>query len=307
MTKRTNAIYRTLQILTVLLVVVLTMALAPKVLAFARSYGNRSSYCSLSQTLTDLRTMGQRLDWEAEVNDAVVLIREEDGKYELWDSPDGKWWIPAGNRDILGHLQAEQRQGIYGDPPCNRGDVVLDCGAHVGTFARQALRAGASRVVAIEPAPVNLACLRRNLAAEIRDGLVIVVEKGVWHEDDELLMELRPGETAADRVIEGTTEAPSVKVPLVTIDEIVAELGLESVDMIKMDIEGAERNALMGARETLVRFRPKLAISTYHLADDPEVIPRVITEAVPEYEVSCRFCSRSMWEERVVPQIMYFE
>ena len=53
-----------------------------------------------------------------------------------------------------------------------------------------------------------------------------------------------------------------------TIDNLVKTKELQKVDFIKMDIEGAELNSVKGARETLIAFKPKLAISVYHnLAD----------------------------------------
>ena len=48
------------------------------------------------------------------------------------------------------------------------------------------------------------------------------------------------------------------------------------VNFIKMDIEGAERNALRGAEATLRHFRPMLVIATENLADDIEVIPSAV-------------------------------
>ena len=64
-----------------------------------------------------------------------------------------------------------------GENGVSAGDTVIDCGAHIGAFTRYALNNGAHRVVAIEPNPVNIACLRRkrNFANEIENGSVTVV------------------------------------------------------------------------------------------------------------------------------------
>ena len=66
------------------------------------------------------------------------------------------------------------------------GDVVLDCGANVGVYTRHALEAGARLVVAIDPAPENIECLRRNFSEEIKAGRVVVYPKGVWDKDEVL-------------------------------------------------------------------------------------------------------------------------
>jgi hypothetical protein len=57
------------------------------------------------------------------------------------------------------------------------------------------------------------------------------------------------------------------------------------VDFIKADIEGAERLMLKGAQKTLARFAPKLALCTYHLPDDPDVMEKLIMEANPNYKI----------------------
>ena len=65
--------------------------------------------------------------------------------------------------------------------------------------------------------------------------------------------------------------------------------GLERVDFIKADIEGAERLMLKGAQETLRRFAPKLSICTYHLPDDKEVLEALIKQANPHYVIEHRW------------------
>jgi hypothetical protein len=65
----------------------------------------------------------------------------------------------------------------------------------------------------------------------------------------------------------------------------VEENNIECVDFIKADIEGFEREMLKGATNVLKKFAPKLAICTYHLHDDPEVLEKIIKEANPDYTV----------------------
>lgn len=71
----------------------------------------------------------------------------------------------------------------------------------------------------------------------------------------------------------------------VTVDKFVQDNGLQRVDFIKADIEGAERNMLMGAQKTLREYAPKLAICTYHLPDDKEVLTELILQANPDYVI----------------------
>ena len=59
----------------------------------------------------------------------------------------------------------------------------------------------------------------------------------------------------------------------------------ERVTFIKMDIEGSEYNALLGARETIVKDRPKLAVSIYHKKEDIWTLPSLILEMVPDYKL----------------------
>lgn len=77
----------------------------------------------------------------------------------------------------------------------------------------------------------------------------------------------------------------STQVETISLDDFVRENNLPRVDFIKADIEGFERHMLAGAQETLARFAPKLALCTYHLHDDPEVMANLILQANPKYNI----------------------
>lgn len=230
-----------------------------------------------------------------------------DGPYDQWRTPRGTYWIPAGSRWVLPFNLAEQAMHIYGtgEQGIHAGDIVLDCGANVGVFTREALDAGAAKVVAIEPAPENVEVLNRNFKDEVAAGRVIVYAKGVWDKDDILTLKVDPQNSAADTFVIDRKEATgTVQVPLTTIDKLAAELALPRVDYIKMDIEGAEPNALRGGRQTIEKWKPRLSISAYHAPDHPQVIPQIIRETRPDYKMECGPCTEASGHIR--PDILWF-
>lgn len=207
----------------------------------------------------------------------------------LWDTPIGPFWGRSEDHRLLWDLLVEQYfHRVYQRRPVvvRRGDIVFDVGSHLGTFSRFALREGARLVVAFEPEPTNIACFKRTFRTEIEQGRVILVEAAVWENQATLNLNLPAGRNSGGASVLPAGEKPNLlSVPATTIDDTVQRLGLERVDFVKMDIEGAERHALRGARRTLSRFGPRMAVCTYHKADDPVVIPQVILEARPDYHI----------------------
>ena len=229
---------------------------------------------------------------------------EADENYELWQTPDRKYWIPRGSQFVLPFNLAEQAMHIYGvgEQAIHEGDVVLDCGANIGVTVQAALEAKARKIVAIEPAPENIECLRRNFSSEIEAGRVIIYEKGVWDKDDTLTMNIDPHNSAADSVVMKPTGAEgTIKIPLTTIDKIVAELKLDKVDYIKMDIEGSEPNALRGAHDTIAKYKPRLSIASYHIAEHSVLIPQIVNATRADYKKECGPCNENRKENRIRP------
>ena len=159
--------------------------------------------------------------------------------------------------------------------------------------------------MAIGPAPENLECLRRNFKNEIAAGRVILYPKGVWDKDEIMPMQIDPQNSAADSFVihrEGDKETKGIA--LTTIDKLVAELKLERVDFIKMDIEGAEPRALMGGRETIAKWRPRMALCTYHAPDHPQKVPELVRAAGSGYTTECGPCAEA--NHAVRPDVLYF-
>ena len=250
--------------------------------------------CSFHRSVRLLDEAQDRFEIFNRITAASRVIETEEDGFSLWETPRGKFWVPQTGEDHSPHwLFAEQESGIYGsgDSGVQPGDVVLDCGAHVGTFTRAALDAGAKLVVAIDPSPPVLKALKRNVAEGVAEGRVVIVEKGVWNREDVLPFIMTQDNHGTHHLSLGAPEEPSVvSVPLTTIDNLVAELNLGRVDFIKMDIEGSEQKALMGAQNTLAKYKPRLAIAAYHSQDDQTRIPAIVRSARTDYEMECGGC-----------------
>jgi FkbM family methyltransferase len=274
---------------------------------FSWYVAGRSPSCSLAQAVRCDDYISNLKAAKDRIYAASKLLESDPAGYDRWDTPMGRYWIPRGDKFVLPFNLAEQDLKIYGtgEQDVQKGDIVLDCGANVGVFTHLALERGASKVIAIEPAPENIECLRRNYKDEIDAGRVVVYPKGVWDKDDVLTLNIDPHNTAADSfVIHREGLEPTLKAPLTTIDKLVAELGLARVDYIKMDIEGAEPNALTGARETLKRWKPRMSISAYHQPDHPVRIPQIILATRSDYRMRCGPCQEANGIIR--PDVLYF-
>jgi FkbM family methyltransferase len=241
----------------------------------------------------------------------AVLVEDKtvDGqKWELLETDLGHFWVPAPGRGLVSWLVWEITVQVeYESSPVaiRIGDTVIDCGAHVGVFTKHALRRGAARVIAIEPDRTNLACLEANLAQQIEAGRVTVIRAGVWDRRTYLRFQQWEGDSARHTFGASPPDLSEADGTLVLpLDDIVEALNLQRVDFIKMDIEGAERRALEGAQQTIRRFKPRMAICTYHQVDDPIVIPRIAKEADATYQIHAK--DVDVWETRGIPKVLFF-
>jgi len=148
------------------------------------------------------------------------------------------------------------------------GMTVVDGGANIGEYTLLASTAvgEAGTVHSFEPIPDNFNRLRGHVAV---NGLhnVRMRQAALWDRTTTLTLgrqEDRPGHGGAWSA--GAQSATVESVPAVSLDDYVAQEGVERVDAIKLDIEGAEPNAVQGMLTTLERDRPVLLVELHETA-----------------------------------------
>ena len=128
------------------------------------------------------------------------------------------------------------------------------------------LKVVAGKVFAFEPDKFNIERIQKNKA--LNEGLTdnIIIEDLLLWDKNELIDFYEAGTVGSSAVWMPDTEH-CVKKQAVTIDDWVKNNGIQKLDFIKMDIEGAEIEALDGCVETIKTLKPNFAIASYHIVN----------------------------------------
>lgn len=163
-----------------------------------------------------------------------------------------------------------------------RGDVVMDCGVGWGdTTAMFTSRVGAGgEVHCFELNDEGLSAMERQITTSGVSAKIIPNKMAVSDTDD---VTIYIGEASPSTRITDLNKKGS-PVNTITLDSYCSRNGVNNVNFIKMDIEGAEIMALKGANRIISEQKPKLAISVYHKWDDLREIPMLIKSIRPDYE-----------------------
>ena len=159
------------------------------------------------------------------------------------------------------------------------GATVLDIGANIGAHTlRLAQHVGPNgRVVAIEATEYACTKLRRNLSLNPEMERRVTIAHSMLVADGDTPIETAihsswplAGDEKTHDVLCGALKAVS-GARIVTLDILIKELGLVSVDWIKLDVDGHELPVLRGARECLAKYKPGIfmELAPYCYADEP--------------------------------------
>lgn len=173
----------------------------------------------------------------------------------------------------------------YSDVQLRSNDIVLDCGANIGVFTvLTARKVGPDGLIyAFEPGTEEVHSIKKNLNVN-KINNAKVVRKAVWIDSSQ--QTFHPDHSWASKIIEGSasTDKETMTIQATSIDDFVKENKIDKIDFIKMDIEGAEWQALSGAKKTLIQWQPRLAISLYHHHDDYIKLPSLIKKINAKYK-----------------------
>ncbi len=176
----------------------------------------------------------------------------------------------------------------------NSYECFVDCGAYTGDTIeefRELTHHSYQHIVAFDPDPRNFSILQEKSFKKCT-----CIQAGVWNKQDTLPFytgNLTSSKLEQTQVSRGlySTQIP-VQVNVVMIDKCPE---CAEMTFLKMDIEGAELNALKGAEKTIRKNRPTLAICIYHSDQDMIDIPEWILSLGLNYKLyvrhySCSFC-----------------
>lgn len=168
-----------------------------------------------------------------------------------------------------------------------RGRTVIDAGANLGVFSLYALALGARKVLSFEPVPQTFAMLKANLAlnraaARVKAANIALGRaKGratlFYNTRGEGSATIAPGGVNA-----GIAYAERRLAPVAPLDALVCG----RAGFIKLDVEGAERDVLLGAAGLIKKYKPALSFAAYHRPGDRRDLPRALAGIRGDYRVT---------------------
>lgn len=189
------------------------------------------------------------------------------------------------------HTFIFEQYRIPGIAEVRPGQTVVDVGATYGDtaiFFSEAMR-NEGTILAVEPMQENLAYLRRNLLLHGCQNVEAIP----------MALASKEGTQAAN--VDGTpttvfrfceTEATGAQeIRLTTLDKLA---GTRKIDFVKADIEGAELELILGAKDVIRRDKPTFALALYHKKNDFRDLPRALSGYNPDYVYYIRIDAEPM-------------
>jgi FkbM family methyltransferase len=145
------------------------------------------------------------------------------------------------------------------------GAVFLDVGANIGLHSLAVARAvPTARIFSFEPGRATFATLERNIARSGFGGVARALPLAIAAQPGRALFQYCADNAYSSlQPDERSPVALGYEVEVVTLDQWVAAAGLDRVDLLKVDVEGGEKDVIEGARRILAYYHPELLVEIY--------------------------------------------
>ena len=224
-----------------------------------------------------------------------AAFTDKDMKFDTsrYPSLNGIWFNPLGYCLTFLNEQYNYNDIVNAKP----GDVVFDLGACYGDTALYfADKVGENgKVYSFEFVESNIKMLHENIERNQNSKSIIeLVRNPVWSSSNNLMYFTDQG--PGTRVSFCRDEGMDSCVQTVSLDDFVKRNEVKKVNFIKMDIEGAELDALIGATCTLREYKPDLAICVYHKFEHLYEIYNFISDLNLNYVFYFDYYTSNGWE-----------
>jgi len=167
--------------------------------------------------------------------------------------------------------------------------VVVDAGANIGLFSLYAGARGAGKVYAFEPVRETYGMLKSNISASHLGKVVSAVNAALGAQRGTARIKCNTrGEGSAmiaggnSGVNEGVSYEQTREVKILALDDLIRR----KVDLIKIDVEGYEKNVLLGAARLIRKHKPVLSFSAYHRSADKKMLPKTVLGLRKDYKIT---------------------
>ncbi|MDD6022006.1 MAG: FkbM family methyltransferase [Oscillospiraceae bacterium] len=220
-----------------------------------------------------LFTLGFVSEHEREFDEAYEMLADEKSRKAFIDVLNFKI---SGKIGYLFDCLTEKSEVYEQILKLTENEIIADLGAYDGDTIREFLEhtnGKYKKIYAFEPDGKNFKKLKEKTEGKEN---IVYLNAAAWDKDETLFFENKAGRNSRQG-------ASGVQVRAAALDSVTDE-----VTFIKMDVEGAEAKALMGAENLIKRCRPKLYVCAYHRNEDAFYLPKMIKSFCPDYEIYYR-------------------
>jgi FkbM family methyltransferase len=200
------------------------------------------------------------------VNPLFYLTNQNRKVYMYRVTSDTKFKIRVNSADKISIWETWKLQSyIKNDSDIKPADTVIDLGAHIGAFTIFAARkAPLGRVYAFEPEPNNFRLLKENIFLNSLNN-VYPFQKAVTGKLGKVKLFVESDSSSTNSILEYTYQTPkkTISVSSTTLEHILTDNHIDTVDLLKIDIEGAEYDVLLNTPPHIFKKIKRIALE-YH-------------------------------------------